>query len=816
MCVRACFRAHTHDYDNRKGDNPVSGKDLFADEALGGLDKYKQRNEQTLRQERAEELDERILAFYNRTHDLAWAGTVADFCTTETIQNEDVFDLSNEVHRLEKMKREAELILERHRQQLLEEKRRAEEAARAEAARRAEEKRRAEEAARAEAARKAEQERQARLAAEQAKRDAIAAAAKKVDDMIETLEKAPRSRYWCDEVQSLDTEVKELARESRVLCRKLPVLEKLLVELRAVEAAVSFDERIGHYKKVEYRRRDLTWCEEVMQLPKKITPTIRTYLQKGDVLQELVQQANERKIEIQNEERRAKEEAIKRDRQTRVNALVQKLRGCEDLLKRSYISMTDMEAALNRTKELRSAQTSLGFKISEFQADFITRLDKVEQDFTERIARTRREMEQRRREEAARARKRAIRNAFLRWGVPLILCILGAILFRGTELGRWLVGGAVGFALIALRFIFPKQLPVKGGGRIAVDCILSGVALVLLLLGVHHIGAGIALCLALFSLFVRSDSTMADLLDFMISGSVFAVALGFIVDLHWADGIWGALVAGIVIAGIQIAFSIVAMIVEDDDWMTFHIIFNLCLVAVSTALIFITRELSFAALAMLGGCAVVGFIQVIGYPDRYYDTETLESVGGTAMGWGIIMLVFSLCWSFSVWGLNPVGIVEDGNAVVYRLDRSDGTITVPDMGGDTYWIKKVNAPNATTIIIENGVTTLGEESFRKCDDVETVYIPSSVQEIEQDAFKKCKNLKTVYIGYDADGTPSELYAKLNRLEYNVFGDTAVKTIYFNGTTRDWNNINFVEKNKNKDWDHNMEPYKVVCINGTLQ
>ncbi len=260
-------------------------RDAFSDLEFEGEGKYRDRNTQVLREERATELDARIKKFYAKEHTVAWAQSVEDFCRQETVQNEDVFELSLEAHRLPKMKKEAELILQRYAQEQAEAKRLAEEAARAEAARLAEEKRKAALAAAEEAARIAEQKRLAEKAAKEAAAAKVLADAQAIDKTVEALAQAPRSRYWCDEVKQTDADFKALPRESRILCKKLPILEQLLKEVIAVEASVAFDNKILLLDKE--KKRDATWTNAVRELYKKLTPDLRKYLSELKTLETL-------------------------------------------------------------------------------------------------------------------------------------------------------------------------------------------------------------------------------------------------------------------------------------------------------------------------------------------------------------------------------------------------------------------------------------------------------------------------------------------------------------------------------------------------
>jgi hypothetical protein len=98
-----------------------------------------------------------------------------------------------------------------------------------------------------------------------------------------------------------------------------------------------------------------------------------------------------------------------------------------------------------------------------------------------------------------------------------------------------------------------------------------------------------------------------------------------------------------------------------------------------------------------------------------------------------------------------------GDNVTWTLD-DDGLLTVSGSGAMydySYEITNVVAPWSPTmtaaqpirtVVVENGVTSIGNEAFLACADVESVYLPESVESIGGQAFSQCSSLREVAFG----------------------------------------------------------------------
>ncbi|MBE6814806.1 MAG: hypothetical protein E7522_05080 [Ruminococcaceae bacterium] len=130
-----------------------------------------------------------------------------------------------------------------------------------------------------------------------------------------------------------------------------------------------------------------------------------------------------------------------------------------------------------------------------------------------------------------------------------------------------------------------------------------------------------------------------------------------------------------------------------------------------------------------------------------------------------LILAVGICFSAPVTitaSAAETTIIDEGNcgatgneeSVKWSLD-SEGTLTISGSGAmadyngyDMPWYNYQNynyQNNITTIVINKGVTTIGEQAFNGCTKLIRVTIPESVTEIGKKAFTGCESLTTVTI-----------------------------------------------------------------------
>ncbi len=246
---------------------------------------------------------------------------------------------------------------------------------------------------------------------------------------------------------------------------------------------------------------------------------------------------------------------------------------------------------------------------------------------------------------------------------------------------------------------------------------------------------------------------------------------------------------------------------REQELQTKRTVIGLILLGVallSVVLIFISRETAFIGLALLIVDTLV--CAALCLFTEYYNMLTFCLMAGC-----FFLAIFAAIYGLRVWGTAPIAVDTDEETVIYYLNRADGTLTAEYQEGATV-LKKFHAPNADTIVIEEGYTELSMDALAKCKDADVIYIPSSVETL-QDRALACKGIKEVYIGYNSDGTKAEQLSALSKLGIQIFADTNIKTVYFNGTVAQWEAI---EKRTGLfGWDSLTDAFEVVCNDGTL-
>ena len=94
-----------------------------------------------------------------------------------------------------------------------------------------------------------------------------------------------------------------------------------------------------------------------------------------------------------------------------------------------------------------------------------------------------------------------------------------------------------------------------------------------------------------------------------------------------------------------------------------------------------------------------------------------------------------------------------GNNVYWKYNESKDTLTIYGNGPMenytenyvTDWTYERKTLKITTVIIEEGVTHIGNYAFRSCGSIETVTIPQSLISIGNNAFLNCSSLASILI-----------------------------------------------------------------------
>ena len=83
--------------------------------------------------------------------------------------------------------------------------------------------------------------------------------------------------------------------------------------------------------------------------------------------------------------------------------------------------------------------------------------------------------------------------------------------------------------------------------------------------------------------------------------------------------------------------------------------------------------------------------------------------------------------------------------VTYSLSEDGTTLTISGTGEVTRNDVSANIGSATNVVIEDGLTSIGNNAFRDCSSLESITIPDSVTSIGNYAFYSCKALQSITI-----------------------------------------------------------------------
>ena len=126
----------------------------------------------------------------------------------------------------------------------------------------------------------------------------------------------------------------------------------------------------------------------------------------------------------------------------------------------------------------------------------------------------------------------------------------------------------------------------------------------------------------------------------------------------------------------------------------------------------------------------------------------------------VIFAVFTLCLVFLFIAPTTAEAAEVasgtcGDNLTWTLD-DEGTLTISGTGDMFSYFYSPRAPwysrlsSITSVIIEDGVTSIGWHAFDGCSSLTSIEIPDSVTSIDGSAFSGCSSLTSVTIGNGRD------------------------------------------------------------------
>jgi hypothetical protein len=126
-----------------------------------------------------------------------------------------------------------------------------------------------------------------------------------------------------------------------------------------------------------------------------------------------------------------------------------------------------------------------------------------------------------------------------------------------------------------------------------------------------------------------------------------------------------------------------------------------------------------------------------------------------------------------------------GENVTWELDEESGVLTISGSGPMEDYLTTNAAPwfdkdawcyrNVVTVVIENGVTTVGSNAFSGCYSIQTVVLGQSVTAIGDSAFQSCTWLTQVQLPDNLESIGSYAFSECEQLT-QIALPTSVTTI----------------------------------------
>ena len=116
----------------------------------------------------------------------------------------------------------------------------------------------------------------------------------------------------------------------------------------------------------------------------------------------------------------------------------------------------------------------------------------------------------------------------------------------------------------------------------------------------------------------------------------------------------------------------------------------------------------------------------------------------------IILFVLPTCYAEN-WEDYEYRLFDDGSAeIVGYYGTGDGILEIPEMVNETIPVTSIGElafafSNLTSVILPDGITTIGTEAFLNSRELESLTIPDSVTSIGTFAFTGCIRLETITI-----------------------------------------------------------------------
>lgn len=112
--------------------------------------------------------------------------------------------------------------------------------------------------------------------------------------------------------------------------------------------------------------------------------------------------------------------------------------------------------------------------------------------------------------------------------------------------------------------------------------------------------------------------------------------------------------------------------------------------------------------------------------------------------------------------------IENDKAIIWHYNGNDENVTVPATV-NSIPVEKIdnvlftNNLKIKSVVVEEGITTLGDFVFNGCKSIESVVLPESITYISGPAFRECTSLKSIVLPSQIEHIPGQIFSGCNSL-----------------------------------------------------
>ena len=226
-----------------------------------------------------------------------------------------------------------------------------------------------------------------------------------------------------------------------------------------------------------------------------------------------------------------------------------------------------------------------------------------------------------------------------------------------------------------------------------------------------------------------------------------------------------------------------------------------------------------ASLTTIGEDAFCGCIRLV----ELYNKSSLSFTMGSTNKGSIAYYVENIITNIenSKLSTSEDGFVTYDGEILINYIGKEANISAPDTITELRDYAFYNNKVVKNVVLPDSILNMGTYVFNGCSNLESVNLPSDLEEIPDYTFNLCENLTHIYnlLNITTIGNNALAYVNIETISFNkalcsigdgAFACAKTKTIYYSGTTAEWNAIH-----KSANWNNASYISRIICSNDDI-